>query len=229
MYFFLWISHFSHFTNFNCTIFFINDTNDTFLLYVSAGNNISGVVSENIDSWVKLDGGSEDLDEEMDEILVPPGYMPLPTPQYMNHKRSKTAVSTAPTYALPLHSLAAFSLFLSIPLYTEAVLQDRRRAQMLLRLALGVADDGHGGISTALVLYLSFISILLSLKLDYVYQILMNLQATFSTHRMLLYSPSCRSCSCSRCWTIIHCGRRKARCCASKLSIWACCSCCWPV
>jgi len=109
------------------------------------GNNISGVVSENIDSWVKLDGGSEDLDEEMDEILVPPGYMPLPTPQYMNHKRSKTAVSTAPTYALPLHSLAAFSLFLSIPLYTEAVLQDRRRAQMLLRLALGVADDGHGG------------------------------------------------------------------------------------
>lgn len=113
---------------------------------------MSGVVSENIDSWVKLDGGSEDLDEEIDEILVPPGYMPLPTPQYMNHKRSKTTVSTAPTYALPLHSLAAFSLFLSIPLYTEAVLQDRRRAQMLLRLALGVADDGHGGIFTKSIL-----------------------------------------------------------------------------
>ncbi len=31
------------------------------------------------------------------------------------------------------------------PLYAEAVLKDRRRAQMLLRLALGVSDDGQGG------------------------------------------------------------------------------------
>ena len=111
--------------------------------------NGMGVIAETIDSWVKLDGGSEDLDEEMEEMLMPPGYFPPPTPQsYISasiNKRIK-AVNTTPTsYALPLHSLAAFSLFLSMPQYTEAVLQDRRRAQMLLRLALGVSDDGQGG------------------------------------------------------------------------------------
>lgn len=103
---------------------------------------MGGVTGETIDSWIKLDGGSEDLDEEMDEILMPPGY--FPPPQYIN-KRAKTAPTAQTAYALPLHSLAAFSLFLSMPLYTEAVLQDRRRAQMLLRLALGVSDDGQGG------------------------------------------------------------------------------------
>jgi hypothetical protein len=109
-------------------------------------NHVNGVTSETIDSWVKLDGGSDDMDEEMDEILMPSGYFPPPTPQYMNAKRSKSAGQSLPTTcALPLHSLAAFSLFLSMPLYTEAVLQDRRRAQMLLRLALGVSDDGQGG------------------------------------------------------------------------------------
>ena len=109
-------------------------------------NHVNGVTSETIDSWVKLDGGSDDMDEEMDKILMPSGYFPPPTPQYMNAKRSKSAGQSLPTTcALPLHSLAAFSLFLSMPLYTEAVLQDRRRAQMLLRLALGVSDDGQGG------------------------------------------------------------------------------------
>ncbi|KAI9556663.1 hypothetical protein GHT06_016453 [Daphnia sinensis] len=109
-------------------------------------SNVNGVTSETIDSWVKLDGGSDDMDEEMDEILMPSGYFPPPTPQYMNAKQSKNASQSLPTTcALPLHSLAAFSLFLSMPLYTEAVLQDRRRAQMLLRLALGVSDDGQGG------------------------------------------------------------------------------------
>lgn len=109
-------------------------------------SHVNGVTSETIDSWVKLDGGSDDMDEEMDEILMPSGYFPPPTPQYMNAKRSKNASQSLPTTcALPLHSLAAFSLFLSMPLYTEAVLQDRRRAQMLLRLALGVSDDGQGG------------------------------------------------------------------------------------
>ena len=113
-------------------------------------NHVNGVTSETIDSWVKLDGGSDDMDEEMDEILMPSGYFPPPTPQYMNAKRSKSAGQSLPTTcALPLHSLAAFSLFLSMPLYTEAVLQDRRRAQMLLRLALGVSDDGQGGKSAS--------------------------------------------------------------------------------
>ena len=54
-------------------------------------NHVNGVTSETIDSWVKLDGGSDDMDEEMDEILMPSGYFPPPTPQYMNAKRSKSA------------------------------------------------------------------------------------------------------------------------------------------
>ena len=119
---------------------------------------LNGVTAETIDSWVKLDGGSDDMDEEMDEILMPSvstsaQHFPPPgvggTPQYMNSKRSRagqlTAGSAVGIHSLPLHSLAAFSLFLSMPLYAEAVLKDRRRAQMLLRLALGVSDDGQGG------------------------------------------------------------------------------------
>ena len=39
-------------------------------------------------------------------------------------------------------STFAFSLFLSIPLYSEAVLMDQNRSQMILRLALGVLSDG---------------------------------------------------------------------------------------
>ena len=145
---------------------------------VTAALNGIGVTAETIDSWVKLDGGSEDLDEEMEEMLMPPGYFPPPTPQtsagpsapsgassaHLNHhhhhphglaKRAKTAAGAPATaHALPLHSLAAFSLFLSMPLYTEAVLQDRRRAQMLLRLALGVSDDGQGGTDARFVVQL---------------------------------------------------------------------------
>ena len=74
-------------------------------------NHVNGVTSETIDSWVKLDGGSDDMDEEMDEILMPSGYFPPPTPQYMNAKRSKSA---GQSFAHHLRSSA---------LYTEAVLQ----------------------------------------------------------------------------------------------------------
>ena len=113
---------------------------------IPTSSSVNGVVADTIDSWVKLDAGSDDMDEDMEEILMPSGYFPPPTPQYVHSKRSKTAGQSSPVlYALPLHSLAAFSLFLSMPSYTEAVLQDRQRAQMLLRLALGVSDDGQGG------------------------------------------------------------------------------------
>ena len=46
---------------------------------------------------------------------------------------------------MPPHSLAAFGLFLRLPGYSEVLLRDRKRAQCLLRLALGVTDDGEGG------------------------------------------------------------------------------------
>ena len=46
---------------------------------------------------------------------------------------------------MPPHSLAAFGLFLRLPGYSEVLLRDRKRAQCLLRLSLGVSDDGEGG------------------------------------------------------------------------------------
>ena len=124
----------------------------------AAATHLNGVTAETIDSWVKLDGGSDDMmDEEMDDILMMPsssagGYaFPPPTPQYMNSKRSRStgqglSSHLGSAHSLPLHSLAAFSLFLGMPLYARTVLKDRRRAQLLLRLALGVPDDGPLGV-----------------------------------------------------------------------------------
>uniref|UniRef100_UPI00358FA005 baculoviral IAP repeat-containing protein 6 n=1 Tax=Myxine glutinosa TaxID=7769 RepID=UPI00358FA005 len=45
---------------------------------------------------------------------------------------------------VPPHSLAAFGLFLRLPGYAEVLLRERRHAQRLLRLVLGVVDDGKG-------------------------------------------------------------------------------------
>ena len=54
------------------------------------------------------------------------------------------ARATPPTPSVPPHSLTAFGLFLRLPGYSEVLLRDRKRAQCLLRLALGVTDDGEG-------------------------------------------------------------------------------------
>ncbi|CAK9813280.1 Baculoviral IAP repeat-containing protein 6 [Anthophora quadrimaculata] len=53
--------------------------------------------------------------------------------------------TSSPSPYVPPHSLAAFGLFLRLPGYAEVLLRDRKRAQCLLRLALGVSDDGEGG------------------------------------------------------------------------------------
>lgn len=53
--------------------------------------------------------------------------------------------ASSPAAYVPPHSLAAFGLFLRLPGYAEVLLRDRKRAQCLLRLALGVSDDGEGG------------------------------------------------------------------------------------
>lgn len=55
---------------------------------------------------------------------------------------SKHSEAMLPT--VPLHSLAAFALFLRLPGYAEVLLKDKRKAQCLLRLVLGVSDDGEG-------------------------------------------------------------------------------------
>lgn len=47
---------------------------------------------------------------------------------------------------IPGHSLAAFGLFICLPGYADVLLQDRPKAQCLLRLLLGAEDDGNGGI-----------------------------------------------------------------------------------
>ncbi|XP_076164518.1 BIR repeat containing ubiquitin-conjugating enzyme isoform X2 [Ptiloglossa arizonensis] len=60
--------------------------------------------------------------------------------------RANTSTQTSsPAPYVPPHSLAAFGLFLRLPGYAEVLLRHRKRAQCLLRLALGVSDDGEGG------------------------------------------------------------------------------------
>ena len=50
-----------------------------------------------------------------------------------------------PSAAIPPHSLAAFGLFLRLPGYAEVLLKEQKKAQFMLRLMLGVTDDGNGG------------------------------------------------------------------------------------
>ncbi|XP_076667240.1 BIR repeat containing ubiquitin-conjugating enzyme isoform X2 [Andrena cerasifolii] len=77
--------------------------------------------------WVKL----EDSDD-MYEVVEEGGTSSSPR-------------ASSPAPYVPPHSLAAFGLFLRLPGYAEVLLRDRKRAQCLLRLALGVSDDGEGG------------------------------------------------------------------------------------
>ena len=57
--------------------------------------------------------------------------------------RTTNPVVAMPT--IPPHSLVAFGLFLRLPGYAEVLLKERKKAQCLLRLVLGVTDDGDGG------------------------------------------------------------------------------------
>jgi len=70
------------------------------------------------------------------EIYEPP-VPPSPPSQ---HKPS-----TPQALSIPPHSLVAFGLFLRLPGYAEVLLKEKRKAQCLLRLILGVTDDGEGG------------------------------------------------------------------------------------
>ena len=47
--------------------------------------------------------------------------------------------------SIPPHSLVSFGVFLRLPGYADVLLKERRKAQCLLRLVLGVTDDGEGG------------------------------------------------------------------------------------
>lgn len=85
--------------------------------------------SDNSESdWIKVDG-SDDIYEDIDEGLV----------------TSTPTKSPNSTQNVPAHSLTAFGLFLRLPGYAEVLLKDMKKAHGLLRLVLGVTDDGEGG------------------------------------------------------------------------------------
>ncbi|KAB0803392.1 hypothetical protein PPYR_00362 [Photinus pyralis] len=79
--------------------------------------------------WVKVEAASDDIYEDAEETSG------STTP-------SKTA-GLIPN--VPTHSLTAFGLFLRLPGYAEMLLKDMKKASCLLRLVLGVTDDGEGG------------------------------------------------------------------------------------
>uniref|UniRef100_T1IPT5 Dual E2 ubiquitin-conjugating enzyme/E3 ubiquitin-protein ligase BIRC6 n=1 Tax=Strigamia maritima TaxID=126957 RepID=T1IPT5_STRMM len=82
--------------------------------------------------WVKVEGTDEINDDFLE--FIPPGAS--------SPKSARS--SQLPTPSIPPHSLAAFGLFLRLPGYAEMLLKKRRQAQCLLRLALGITDDGEG-------------------------------------------------------------------------------------
>lgn len=63
-------------------------------------------------------------------------------------KKKESSAATKKTAAgpisIPPHSLIAFGLFLRLPGYAEQLIKQRTRAKSLLRLVLGVRDDGEG-------------------------------------------------------------------------------------
>ncbi|KAK3576772.1 hypothetical protein CHS0354_014586 [Potamilus streckersoni] len=83
--------------------------------------------------WVQL----EPYPEEFYELYEPMS----PAPQ--SGRVSSHPLGTMPS--IPPHSLVAFGLFLRLPGYAEVLLKERKKAQCLLRLVLGVTDNGNGG------------------------------------------------------------------------------------
>lgn len=78
--------------------------------------------------WVKVDG-SDDIYEDLEV------------------DSAGTSTSSKPSGCIPNvppHSLTAFGMFLRLPGYAEVLLKDMKKALCLLRLVLGVTDDGEG-------------------------------------------------------------------------------------
>uniref|UniRef100_A0A8D8V1I0 Dual E2 ubiquitin-conjugating enzyme/E3 ubiquitin-protein ligase BIRC6 n=1 Tax=Cacopsylla melanoneura TaxID=428564 RepID=A0A8D8V1I0_9HEMI len=91
--------------------------------------------------WVKID---YELYEDMEDIndMTEPESSSGPC---KNKKSSEPASGSGLGAAVPPHSLAAFGLFLRLPGYADVLLKDKKKAMYLLRLVLGVTDDGEGG------------------------------------------------------------------------------------
>uniref|UniRef100_A0A2C9JJC5 Dual E2 ubiquitin-conjugating enzyme/E3 ubiquitin-protein ligase BIRC6 n=1 Tax=Biomphalaria glabrata TaxID=6526 RepID=A0A2C9JJC5_BIOGL len=95
---------------------------------VTDNNNVAEIGHD----WVTV--------ESSDELYDP--YLEPITPPHTSKPSKHSGVGSAPS--IPPHSLIAFGLFLRLPGYAEVLLRERRVAQMLLRLVLGVTDDGDG-------------------------------------------------------------------------------------
>lgn len=81
--------------------------------------------STNTDEWVKLDDVYEDVAEA-----------------------GSSSTNDEASSLVPAHSLVALGLLLRLPGYAEALLKEGQKAVYLLRLLLGVTDDGEGSEST---------------------------------------------------------------------------------
>ncbi|XP_066281905.1 baculoviral IAP repeat-containing protein 6-like isoform X5 [Branchiostoma lanceolatum] len=96
--------------------------------------------------------GDSDKEYPMEWVAVDQtGELTYEIPEQVTVSGSDSSKPSAPRPsarappAIPPHSLAAFGLFLRLPGYAEVLLKERKRAQFLLRLVLGVMDDGDGG------------------------------------------------------------------------------------
>ncbi|KAI9525107.1 Baculoviral IAP repeat-containing protein 6 [Dissostichus eleginoides] len=90
--------------------------------------------------WVTIEQSGELVYEAPESIAAEPP--PINKQQTQSSSSSSASVQTMSP--IPAHSLAAFGLFLRLPGYAEVLLKERKHAQCLLRLVLGVTDDGEG-------------------------------------------------------------------------------------
>ncbi|XP_054605954.2 dual E2 ubiquitin-conjugating enzyme/E3 ubiquitin-protein ligase BIRC6 isoform X4 [Nothobranchius furzeri] len=90
--------------------------------------------------WVTIEQSGELVYEAPESVAAEPP--PVNKQQSQSSPSSSSSVQTMSP--IPAHSLAAFGLFLRLPGYAEVLLKERKHAQCLLRLVLGVTDDGEG-------------------------------------------------------------------------------------
>ncbi|XP_028983369.1 baculoviral IAP repeat-containing protein 6 isoform X2 [Betta splendens] len=91
--------------------------------------------------WVTIEQSGELVYEAPESIAAEPPINKQPSQSSTSSSSSSSVQAMSP---IPAHSLAAFGLFLRLPGYAEVLLKERKHAQCLLRLVLGVTDDGEG-------------------------------------------------------------------------------------
>lgn len=91
--------------------------------------------------WVTIEQSGELVYEAPESIAAEPPPINKQQSQSSSSSPSSSVQTMSP---IPAHSLAAFGLFLRLPGYAEVLLKERKHAQCLLRLVLGVTDDGEG-------------------------------------------------------------------------------------